>query len=153
MEKEAEYKTNGSVNQGENVRRLRQILGIKQSDLANQVGLSQQMMSYLEQSKVIEEKYLMKIAEVLKVSPKSIQEMDDSALSVDIENNFENNTFENKEGEINIGSQGINYGVKNIHPLDKLVDLTNDSIAIYKQMIDVEREKSALLEKMLKEKE
>lgn len=54
MEKETEEKTQKNVHQGANVRRLRNIMGVKQSSLAKDLGTTQQMVSRIESQRVIE---------------------------------------------------------------------------------------------------
>ena len=47
-----------TVHEGRNVKRIREILGIKQDTLANELGLSQQAISALEQKERIDDKVL-----------------------------------------------------------------------------------------------
>lgn len=54
MEKETEEKTGKNVHQGANVRRLRNIMGVKQSSLAEMLGTTQQKVSRIESQRVIE---------------------------------------------------------------------------------------------------
>ena len=58
MEKETEEKTGKNVHQGANVRRLRNIMGVKQSSLAEMLGTTQQKVSRIESQRVIEQKYV-----------------------------------------------------------------------------------------------
>ena len=92
MERETEEKTGKNVHQGANVRRLRNIMGVKQSSLAEMLGTTQQKVSRIESQRVIEQNMLIQIANILHVSPKIIEELDENPLSVVIENN----NFESK---------------------------------------------------------
>lgn len=148
MEKEAEQRITGNVNQGANVQRLRQILGIKQETLAAKLGIDQSGVSRLESRRVIENDTLLKIANVLNVSPKIIQELQENPLSVVIENTFESGSSNN--GNI----VGNTEKIENIiHPLDKIVELNKETSDLYERMLALEKEKSALLEQLLKEKQ
>ena len=77
MEKETEEKTGKNVHQGANVRRLRNIMGVKQSSLAEMLGTTQQKVSRIESQRVIEQNMLIQIANILHVSPKIIEELDE----------------------------------------------------------------------------
>lgn len=150
MEKETECKTNPKVNQGANVRKFRQFLNIKQGDLAQQLGLSQQMISYIEQQKLITNDLLVKIAEALKVPVELIEKLDDNPMSVIIENNtFENGSL-NSTTNIN---EGTNTNVdNNIHPIDKVMEIAKETASLYERIIALEKEKLTLLEQSQKEK-
>ena len=69
MERETEEKTRKNVHQGANVRRLRNIMGVKQSSLAEKLGTTQQKVSRIESQRVIEKDTLLLIANILHVSP------------------------------------------------------------------------------------
>lgn len=87
MEKETEEKIQKNVHQGSNVRKLHNIMGIKQSSLAKDLGTTQQAVSRIESQRVIEKDTLIQIANILNISPKIIEELDENPLSVIIENN------------------------------------------------------------------
>lgn len=157
MEKEAEHKIPGNVNQGANVRKLRQIMGMKQETLAEMLQTTQRVISRIEQRKVIADDTLEKIANALNVSPKIIQELEENPFSLIIENN----TF--KDGSYmgnGVGNAGViendqvqnNHNNQQIHPLDKIVEMNKETTALYERMLTVEKEKTALLEQLLKEK-
>ncbi|WP_293713093.1 helix-turn-helix transcriptional regulator [uncultured Parabacteroides sp.] len=148
MEKDAELKRTKNVNEGANVRKLRQILGIKQSAFAEKLGIDQSAVSRLESRRVIEEDMLLKIANIFNVSPKIIQELEENPLSVVVENN----TFES--GSYNYGGTINDENHQHIiHPLEKIVELNKQTSDLYERMLALEKEKSALLEQLLKEKQ
>lgn len=148
MEKEAEQRITRNVNQGANIQRLRQILGIKQETLAEKLGIDQSGVSRLESRRVIENDTLLKIANIFNVSPKIIQELQENPLSVVIENN----TFENGSYNAGIIEKDENHH-NNIHPLEKIAELNKQTSELYERMLALEKEKSALLEQLLKEKQ
>lgn len=148
MEKDAELKRSKNVNEGANVRKLRQILGIKQSAFAEKLGIDQSAVSRLESRRVIEEDTLLKIANIFNVSPKIIQELEENPLSVVVENTI----FES--GSSNNGTVGYNEKIENtIHPLEKIIELNKQTTELYERMVALEKEKLALLEQLLKEKQ
>ncbi|RHR39070.1 XRE family transcriptional regulator [Parabacteroides sp. AF18-52] len=151
MERETEEKTRKNVHQGANVRRLRNIMGVKQSSLAEKLGTTQQKVSRIESQRVIEKDTLLQIANILHVSPKIIEELDENPLSIVIENN----NFETGYGSI--GNLGIIQNDQNNentinNPLDKIMELNKQATDLFERMLAVEKEKSALLEQLLKEK-
>ena len=76
-----------TIHQGHNVKRIREISGIKQESLALQLGLSQQAISQIEQKEVLDSKILEDLAKALNIAPEVIKNMTEDAA-----NNF-NNTF------------------------------------------------------------
>jgi len=60
-------------HEGRNVKRIREMLGIKQDALAKDLGLTQQAMSNLEQKEALEADMLEKIAFALKVPADAIR--------------------------------------------------------------------------------
>lgn len=152
MERETEEKTGKNVHQGANVRRLRNIMGVKQSSLAEMLGTTQQKVSRIESQRVIEKDTLLQIANILNVSPKIIEELDENPLSIVIENN----NFEIGYGSISntaiIQNDQNNENTIN-NPLDKIMELNKQTTDLFERMLAVEKEKSALLEQLLKKKE
>ena len=118
------------IHEGRNVKRIREILGIKQDALAMELGLNQQAISALEQKEVIDEKILDDVAKVLKVPVVAIKNLTDEAAT-----NFFNTFNDNS---------GFNYQCT-FNPIEKMVEL-------YEALLKSEREKVSLLEKMLEKK-
>lgn len=150
MEAENEKKT--KVHQGENVRKLRGYEGMKQFDLADKMGVTQQFVSKLERQPVIAREYMERIADVLKVTPEVIENMEETPVSVVVENNtydFESGSNNNGVGSGYISEINDN---KVLHPIEKLLELTKENASLYERMMANEKEKAALLEKLLNEK-
>lgn len=107
--------------------------------------------SRIESQRVIEKDTLLQIANILHVSPKIIEELDENPLSIVIENN----NFETGYGSI-INTAIIQNDQNNENtinnPLDKIMELNKQSTDLFERMLAVEKEKSALLEQLLKEK-
>jgi len=113
------------IHHGKNVKRLRDILGIKQEYLAFEMNLSQQAISNLEAKEVIDEDTLNKVANVLKVPVNAIKNMNDEATINYI------NTF--NDSAINHG----HFSPYNctFNPIDKVVEL-------YERLLKTEIEKN-----------
>lgn len=140
---ETENVKDKKVHQGLNVSKIRRYEDIKQEDLAEKLGVSQQFISQLEQQREIGRDYLVKIAAILKVAPEVIENMEETPVSVIIENNnFENGGI-GYIGEVNELNQ---------HPVEKIIELTRENTSLYERMLANEKEKVTLLEKLLNEK-
>jgi transcriptional regulator with XRE-family HTH domain len=126
-----------SVHQGKNVKRLREICGMKQDTLAVQLGLSQQAISQLEQKEALDAKQIEEIAKILKVSPDIIKYMTDDAA-----NNFIN-TFNDHSG--------FNFQCT-FNPLDKYVEAMEANKVLYERMLASEKEKYEMLQKIIEAK-
>lgn len=122
------------VHQGRNIKRFRDILGVKQETLAAKLEMTQQAFSKLEQKEQIDEKTLSKIAEALQIPVEAIKNMTDEAAF-----NIIGNTFQND-------SSAYVYQYKcNFNPIDKVVEL-------YERMLKTEQEKVRLLQEALRYK-
>ena len=122
------------VHQGRNVKRIREMLGIKQEALALDLGLSQQAISALEQKEALDKELLERIAGILHVPADAIRNFDEQAAIVYF-NTFNDNSFSNSNGTFN--AQYCNF-----NPIEKVVEL-------YEALLKSEREKIALLERLL----
>lgn len=121
---------------GRNISRIRELRGMKQEALATAIGVSQQSVSNIEGSEIVDEEKLNAIAEVLGVSAEAIKNYSDETVL-----NVINNTFtSNDSSTIN----AINIQ-PNFNPLDKIVEL-------YERLVQAEKDKVEYLEKLLKGK-
>ncbi len=129
------------VHQGRNVKRFREMLGIKQEALALDLGddWNQKKISLLEQKEIIEDALLKKISEVLKIPVEAIQNFDEEQAVNIISNTFGEHAFSNS----------FNYGTINFHPIEKLVSLHEDKIALYERMLKEKDEMMDRLEKLI----
>lgn len=125
-------------HQGRNVKRIREILGIKQEALATDLGLSQQTISQLEQKEALEPDMLERIAKILKVPAEAIKNFNEEKAI-----NIISNTFQDFHD--NAIASAMNYQCS-FSPLDKMVEL-------YDALLKSEREKIAILERILAEKQ
>ena len=63
-----------TVHEGRNIKRIREMLGVKQDTLANDLGWNQQKVSLLEQKERIEPQLLEEVAKALKVPVEAMEE-------------------------------------------------------------------------------
>jgi len=129
-----------STHLGRKISRLRELRGMKQETLAEQLGISQQAVSKIEQSENVEEHTLERIAKALNVSPNTIKSFSEDAIIQNIQNNFDGSVV-----------HGPNYNCT-FNPLDKYIEAVEKNEKLYEALLKAEREKIALLERLLEKK-
>lgn len=125
---------------GRNISRIRELRDMKQEALAIAIGVSQQYISTLEGSESIDEEKLKAISEALGVPAEVIKNFSEEAVF-----NIIGNTYDN-------ASSTINHNNCTFNPLDKLLEAFEENKKLYQQLIQAEKEKVALLEKLLDKK-
>jgi transcriptional regulator with XRE-family HTH domain len=134
--------TEQKIHQGRNVKRFREMLGIKQEALAFDLGndWNQKKISMLKQKDIIENDILKQISNSLKIPVEAFQNFDEEQAV-----NIISNTF-NIEKDAYIGNA---KPVFNINPLDELKKLHDEKIALYERMLKEKDEMMARLEKLI----
>ncbi|KQM19136.1 helix-turn-helix domain-containing protein [Chryseobacterium sp. Leaf201] len=129
------------IHQGRNVKRFREMLGIKQDALAFDLGeeWNQKKISVLEQKEVIEDHLLKAISNVLKIPVEAFQNFDEEQAVNVIANTFNDGSF------LNTG----HTPTFNVNPIDKLIQLHEEKIALYERMLKEKDEMMARLEKLI----
>jgi transcriptional regulator with XRE-family HTH domain len=122
---------------GRKISRIRELRGMKQEALASELGVSQQAVSKIEQSAEIEDEALEKIAKALGVNSDAIRNYSDEATI-----NFIANTYND-----NAASYGHYY---NFSPIEKIVTLYDEKVALLERLLASEREKVELLKNQQK---
>jgi transcriptional regulator with XRE-family HTH domain len=127
------------IHHGRNVKRFREMLGLKQEALALELGeeWNQKRVSLLEAKETIESEILSLVAKALKVPEEAIKNFDEQA-AVTYFNTFNDNSFSNSNGTFH-----ANYCTFN--PIDKLVEVYEENKKLYEQLLASEREKNDLL--------
>lgn len=116
------------IHEGHNVKRIREMLGIKQDALAIDLGLTQQAVSLLEQRETLDAPTLDKVAKALGVTANAIKNFNEDATMSNISCNFNDNAI-----------------AFQFNPIDKIVEL-------YERLLKAEKEKNDLLDKLIKQK-
>jgi transcriptional regulator with XRE-family HTH domain len=133
-----------TIHQGRNVKRFREMMGLKQEALADKLGddWTQKKISYVETREVIEPDLLEQLASALKVPAEAIKNFDEEKAVYNIQNNYdhsmENGTMYNHQPTFN--------------PLDEYRNEVIENKRLYEALLKSEREKNALLERLLGEK-
>lgn len=130
------------VHHGRNIKRFREMMGIKQDALAIALGedWTQQRISLLEQKESIDEPLLQQVATALKVPKEAIENFDEQSAI-----NIISNTFEDfKDNAI------ANANYCSFNPIDKIVELYESKIALYERMLKDRDGMIAFFEKNIK---
>ncbi|MCX2454336.1 helix-turn-helix transcriptional regulator [Pedobacter sp. PLR] len=121
------------AHEGRNIKRFREMMGIKQEGLAASLGeeWSQKKISVLESREKIDEGLLEKIAGILNVPEAAIRNFDEETAIYNIQNNYE-------------GSSSNYSGLHQctFNPLDKLIETVDELKKLH-------AEKDALYERLL----
>jgi transcriptional regulator with XRE-family HTH domain len=128
------------IHEGRNLKRLREILGYSQDVLVTGLGLSQQAISQLESKEKIDPKILEDVAKILKIPVEAIKNFDDQAAVNVISSTFNDNASVNSNC------------ILNINPVEKWLEALEENKRLYEALLKSEREKVAMLEKMLNKK-
>ncbi|MDA3616390.1 helix-turn-helix domain-containing protein [Polluticaenibacter yanchengensis] len=133
------------VHEGRNVKRFREMLGIKQEALAFELGddWNQKKVSLLEQKEVLEPDVLYMVAKVLNIPERAIKNFDEEQAV-----NIIANTFSLDNGSIfNANNQNPIF-----NPLDAILRLHDEKIALYERMLAEKGEMMVKLEKLIQMK-
>ncbi len=129
-----------SVHHGRNLRRIREILDIKQDTLASLLGddWNQQKISYLEQKEVKDSTILEEVSKALKIPSDAIKKFNEEAAINNVSCNFNDNS-------------SVNYRPV-FNQIEKLVELVEENKKLYVALLKEKDEKIALMENLLSEK-
>lgn len=127
------------IHHGRNIRRFREMLGIKQEGLAFQLGeeWSQKRISLLEQKEVVEQEILDQVAQILKVPADAIKNFSEEAAI-----NIISSTLNDNAGSIN------NNCTINFNPIEKWIDAMEENKNLYERLLKSEQEKVELLKQL-----
>ncbi len=128
------------IHQGRNIKRFREMLGIKQEALAFDLGedWNQKKISILEQKDVVEEALLKKISEVLNIPVEAFQNFDEEQAI---------NIIANTVTTVNDQATG------QLYQIHSTIDTSEKWLEALAEIRKLNEEKTALYERMLKEKE
>ncbi|WP_090379814.1 helix-turn-helix transcriptional regulator [Dyadobacter sp. SG02] len=128
------------IHHGRNIKRFREMLGIKQEGLAFELGeeWSQKRVSLLEQKEVVEQEILDQVAQILKVPAEAIKNFSEEAAI-----NIIASTLNDNAGSIN------NNCTINFNPIEKWVEALDENRKLYERLLASEQEKVELLRRLL----
>jgi len=135
--------TTKTIHQGRNIKRFREMLGIKQEALAFELGddWNQKKISLLEQKETIEAAILAQVAQILKIPAEAIENFDEEQAVNIIANTFGDNAC--------VGNPNSTF---NFNPIDEIKKLHEEKIALYERMLKEKDEMMVRLEKLIQGK-
>ena len=132
--------SNPKIHEGRNLKRFREMLGIKQDFLAFELGeeWNQQKISLLEQKEKIDADILEQVSAILKIPAEAIRNFDEEKAVNIISNTFHDSSVAN----------GVFHNPI-YHPIDKLMQLHEEKIALYERMLKEKDEMMGRLERLV----
>ncbi|MET3025874.1 XRE family transcriptional regulator [Flavobacterium sp. UW10123] len=132
------------IHQGRNVKRFREMLGIKQEALAYDLGedWNQKKISMLEQKDVIEDNLLKQISSSLRIPVEPFQNFDEEQAINIISNTFDNGAF------LNAGHSAL----FNVNPMEKWIEALEEIKRLNVELLKAKDEHIKALEKLIKDK-
>ena len=129
------------THHGRAVKRIREILQIKQDVVADALSISQQSVSLLETKETIDPETLELIAKTLKVPVEAIKNFDEQTAI-----NIIATTFTSHDNSF------ANNCTFHINPIDKWLEAMEENKKLYERLLNAEIEKVNLLQKILDKK-
>ena len=129
-----------TIHQGRNIKRFREMLGVKQEALAWELGedWSQKRVSLLEQKEEIEQDILEQVAKILKIPAEAIKTFDEQSAV-----NIIASTVNNHDQSASVFYNAV------INPVEKWFEALEENKKLYERLLQSEREKVELLQKVL----
>lgn len=132
--------TEKRVHEGRNIKRFREMLGIKQEALAWELGdlavseRNQKKVSLMEAREQVNADLLARVSEILKIPVEAFQNFDEEQAINIISNTFHDEAF--------IGNSGGTY---HINPIEEIRKLHEEKMALYERML---KEKDEMMERL-----
>ncbi len=128
------------IHQGRNIKRFREMLGIKQEALAYELGeeWNQKKISLLEQKEEVDTPLLQQISQVLQIPVEAFKNFDEEQAI-----NIISNTFDNCNQPASV------FYNSSINPLEQFIKAHDEKIALYERMLKEKDEMMARLEKLI----
>jgi transcriptional regulator with XRE-family HTH domain len=120
-----------NIHHGKNIKKVREIIGMKQETLASKLDMTQQAISQLEQKEIVDQAFLKDIANAMNVSKDIIERMTEDAA-----NNFIN-TFHD--------TSAFNFQCT-FNPLEKYIQVMEENKKLYEELLKSEKEKFTILQ-------
>lgn len=131
------------IHQGRNIKRFREMLGIKQEALAYELGeeWNQKKISLLEQKEEVDTPLLEQISQVLHIPVEAFKNFDEEQAV-----NFITNTFNDQ-------SNGYNYyPTFNVNPIEKWFEALEEIKRLNAELLKAKEEQIKILEKLVQNK-
>ena len=134
-----------TIHQGRNIKRFREMLGVKQEALALELGddWNQRKISLLEQKEMVEPEVLQLISAALKLPVQAFENLtDEQAINI-ISNTF--NTHDNASG-MNV------YPTFNVNPIEKWMEALEEIKRLNAELLKSKEEQIEMMKKLVERK-
>lgn len=130
-----------SIHEGRNVKRFREMLGIKQDSLAFELGedWNQQKISLLEQKESIDPLLLQQISDTMKIPVEAFRNFNEEQAVNIIASSFDNGSIAFQKNDN-----------CTINPLEEIRRLHEEKIALYERMLKEKDEMMTRMEQLIK---
>ena len=131
---------NPKIHEGRNLKRFREMLGMKQDVLAMELGTdwNQQKVSLLEQKERIDSDILEQVSAILKMPVEAIRNFDeDQAINI-ISNTFNDQAY-----------LGNPHSTFNVNPIAEIKRLHEEKMELYERMLKEKDEMMGRLERLI----
>ncbi|NBA84991.1 helix-turn-helix domain-containing protein [Emticicia sp. CRIBPO] len=134
------------IHEGRNIKRFREMLGIKQEALAFELGddWNQKKVSILEQRETVDDRIMKQVSDVLKIPVDAIKNFDEEQVI-----NIISNTVNNSDNAT--GNSLFSYH-PTINPIEKWIEALEENKRLTAELLKAKDEKIELLERLLGEK-
>jgi len=128
------------IHQGRNIKRFREMLGIKQEALAYELGeeWNQKKISLLEQKEEVDTPLLEQISQVLHIPVEAFRNFDEEQAVNVISNTFNEEAF--------IANSG---GTFNINPIEKWIEALEEIKRLNAELLKAKEEQIKIFEKLI----
>ena len=116
------------------ISRIRELKGMKQEALADEMGTTQKAISLMENTETIDEGKLLKVAQALGVTVDAIKNFSEDAVI-----NYFNNIYDNENSPIHIATTNNNC---TFNPLDKLIEAYEENKKLYERLLEAVKKNS-----------
>lgn len=122
------------IHIGRNIKRFREILGVKQEALALTMGeeWNQKRISMMESKPKIDEELLDEVAKALKIPAEAIKNFDEEKTMFNIQHNYEgSNPGTGAVSVTNGDGESVGHNSCTFNPLDKLMETVDELKSLY----------------------
>lgn len=133
---------------GKNIKKIRELNGIKQDALARDINMSQQDISDIEKRKTVDDATLALIAQALNVSTDTIRNFDSEALLRNVTNNFNDNAVVHLQNQ-NPSFYDQAMQENHITSIEKITELYERLLQEGREALDRERARNENLEALI----
>ncbi|CAG5075083.1 hypothetical protein DYBT9623_05569 [Dyadobacter sp. CECT 9623] len=129
--------SNPKIHEGRNLKRFREMMSVKQDALAFELcdDWNQQKISLLEQREKIDSDILEQVAAILKIPAEATRNFDEEKAINIITNTYHDHANDNS----------FNQGTIYLNPIEKIIQLHEEKIALYERML---KEKDEMMERL-----